>query len=167
MKRSRPSTFLNALAGLAAALASAPAAAQPGDAGCRGGGGAAVLVSVAGLKPGGGNLRVQAYGPDPASFLQKGRWVRRVDVAAPARGGATVCLQLPRAGRYAIAVRHDANGNRKSDWNDGGGFSRNPKLSLLSLKPKFEATAITVPAGVLRVGVTMNYRQGLSIGPID
>ena len=79
-----------------------------------------------------------------AQFPGKGKWVRRVDVRAqwPARS-VDVCVPLPKAGQYAFVVRHDANANRKSDWNDGGGFSRNPKLSLMG-KPSFGQTAVTV-----------------------
>lgn len=113
-----------------------------------------------------GHLRVQAYGADPALFLKKGKWVRRVDVPITGRSSAQVCLALPSAGRFAIAVRHDANANRKSDWNDGGGFSRNPKLSLLRLRPAFEDVAIAVPRGTLHLRVIVNYRRGLSIGPV-
>lgn len=137
---------------------------QPGP--CAAGAGPSVLVSVVGLKSGAGTLRVQAYGPDPESFLKKGRWTRRVDTPLAGRRGLEVCLPLPRPGRYAIAVRHDANGSGRSDWNDGGGFSRNPKITLLRLRPSFEAAAIAVPAGTAHTRVVMNYRRGLSIGPI-
>ncbi|WP_375404185.1 DUF2141 domain-containing protein [uncultured Sphingomonas sp.] len=154
-------------AGLALPLALTPAGAAPlGDKGCGVAGRPAVLVSVTGLKAGGGNLRVQAYGPDPATFLQKGRWVRRIDVPIAGGSAAEVCVTLSRAGRFAVAVRHDANANRKSDWNDGGGFSRNPKVTLLRLKPSFEAVVITVPQGTVRADIVMNYRRGLSIGPL-
>lgn len=153
---------LLAAAGL---LAPQGAAAQLGDRACAGSG-SAVLVTVTGLKPSGGRLRVQAYGADPDKFLKKGEWIRRADVALGSRTSATVCLALPQAGRYAIAVRHDANASGKSDWNDGGGFSRNPKLSLLNYKPRFENAVVTVPEGVLRLKIVMNYRRGLSIGPL-
>jgi len=51
-----------------------------------------------------------------------------------------------------------------SDWNDGGGFSRNPKLSLMG-KPTFGETAIAV-SGRERTSVVMNYRSGLSVRPV-
>jgi hypothetical protein len=56
--------------------------------------------------------------------------------------------------------------NDKGDWSDGGGFSRNPKLSLLKLKPSFNQVAVPVGNGVKSVNVVLNYRQGLSIGPV-
>jgi uncharacterized protein (DUF2141 family) len=152
---------------MAAALALATASASQSDgSSCGSAHRPAVLVHVAGLKPGGGVVRVQAYGPDPRTFLEKGRYVKRVETPQNGRSSVDVCVALPRAGRYAIAVRHDANRSGKSDWNDGGGFSRNPKLSLMKLKPSFESAVIAVPDGQIRTRVVMNYRRGLSIGPL-
>ena len=149
---------------LAAAPAAAPAAADPGDPGaCTAATSNRVMVSVRGLKNSTGKVRVQIY--DAAGFLKKGRWLGRVEVPAQ-RSGVTVCVAVPRTGQYGIAVRHDANGNGKSDWNDGGGFSRDPKLSLTNLEPDFAKVAVPLNSGVNRVAVTMNYRRGLSIGPI-
>jgi uncharacterized protein (DUF2141 family) len=147
-----------------ALLAAAPAAADPGDPGaCTATTPNRVMVSVRGLKNSTGKVRVQIY--DAAGFLKKGRWLGRVEVPA-AQDGVTVCVAVPRAGQYGIAVRHDANGNGKSDWNDGGGFSRDPKLSLTNLEPPFAKVAIPLSTGVSRVAVTMNYRRGLGVGPI-
>jgi uncharacterized protein (DUF2141 family) len=77
-----------------------------------------------------------------------------------------VCIAVPRAGIYAVAVRHDADGNGKSGWNDGGGFSNNPRLNLIRLKPAYRKVAVSVGNGVKPVDVVLNYRKGLSIGPI-
>lgn len=124
----------------------------------------AVLVNVAGFKSRSGTVRVQLYGSNPADFLEKGKKVRRIDLPVTA-GTMAVCVAVPRSGRYAVAVRHDVDGNGKSGWSDGGGFSRNPKISLTALKPKYENVAITVGNGVTPVPVVLLYRQGLSIGP--
>jgi uncharacterized protein (DUF2141 family) len=70
------------------------------------------------------------------------------------------------AGAYAVAVRHDADGNGKSGWNDGGGFSNNPRLSLTNLKPSWRRVAIDVGNGVKPVNVVLNYRHGLAIRPV-
>lgn len=126
---------------------------------------AALRVHVSGFKNGIGIVRVQAYGPNPADFLQKGKWVRRVEVPLNGRSSLDVCLRLPARGRYAVAVRHDANASGKSDWNDGAGFSRNPRLSLANLKPSFEKVSVTAGRGATRVPIVMNYRHGLSIRP--
>jgi uncharacterized protein (DUF2141 family) len=77
-----------------------------------------------------------------------------------------VCVAVPAAGTYAIAVRHDADNNGKTNWNDGGGFSNNPHLSLLKLKPSARAVSVAVGSGVKVVPVVLNYRSGLSIAPI-
>lgn len=147
--------------------APAPAAAAPvgPDAPRCQAGADALLVSVTGLKSRAGTLRVQLYGADPADFLAKGKKLRRIDVPVTDQS-MDVCVALPQPGRYAVAVRHDANGDRKSGWNDGGGFSRNPRVSLTALKPKHAQVAFSVGPGVHRVPVVMQYRHGLAIGPI-
>lgn len=150
----------------AAPAAADPREASPSDPTCRIGGKPAVLVSVAGLKNGSGKVRVQAYGPGPRNHLAKGKWAGRVDVPLGGRRALDICLPLPAAGIYSVAVRHDANANRKSDWNDGAGFSRNPKLSLAS-KPSFAETAVRVGAEPARIRVVINYRQGLSVKPLS
>jgi uncharacterized protein (DUF2141 family) len=63
-------------------------------------------------------------------------------------------------------VRHDVDGSGKSGWNDGGGFSRNPRISLSSLKPRFRDVVISVGDAVQPIDVVLNYRKGLSIKPI-
>ena len=155
-----------AAAGLAlAAPATAQAALGPDAASCQNGAGApAVLVNIEGFKNRAGKVRVQLYAAD-SSFLGKGKWLRRVDLPVTGSGPMRVCLSVPKPGKYAVAVRHDTKGNG-SDWNDGGGFSRNPKISLMDLKPKANEVAIAVGAGVKPIDVTLNYRKGLSIGPV-
>ena len=142
-----------------------PREAKPNDPACDKGGSPAVLVHVAGLKNGAGKVRVQAYGPGAGKYLKKGEWAGRVDVPLGGRRSVDVCLPLPAAGTYSVAVRHDANANKKSDWNDGAGFSRNPKLSLLG-RPSFGETAVAVARGPARIRVTINYRQGMKVAPI-
>jgi uncharacterized protein (DUF2141 family) len=137
-----------------------------GDAAACARGDSAVLVRVAGLKAPRGTVRVQIYGSNPADFLAKGKKLKRIDV--PASGGRVdVCVDLPGPGNYAVAVRHDLDNNGKSGWNDGGGFSRNPRISLVHLKPSFNDVVIQVGRGVRTVDVTLNYRRGLSIGPVE
>ncbi len=157
--------FLSALA-FAAPAAADPREARPDDPTCARGGSPAVLVRVSGLKNGAGTVRVQAYGPGAANHLKKGGWAGRVDVPLGGRRSLDVCLPLPAAGQYSVAVRHDSNANNKSDWNDGAGFSRNPKLSLFGGRPSFGQTAVAVKAGPTRINVVLNYRQGMRVGPV-
>lgn len=150
------------------ALAGAPAAAQAGDAAaCRSGGGptgSAILVNVNGFRERRGNLRVNVYGSDPSRFLARGRYIRQVNVPATGSGPVRVCVAVPGPGRYAVAVRHDHDGDG-NDWQDGGGFSRNPRVTLLNLRPSYENVAFNVGRGVASVNVTLLYRYGLSIRP--
>lgn len=150
---------------LATSASADPRETSPNDKSCDNPSLPTMTVRVSGLKSGAGKVRVQVYGPGGATFLDKGKWVRRVDMPLNGRRSVEVCVPLPKAGQYAFVVRHDANANRKSDWNDGGGFSRNPKLSLMG-KPSFAQTAVSVPSGSATTHVVMNYRQGLAVKPI-
>ncbi|HEX5182592.1 MAG TPA: DUF2141 domain-containing protein [Allosphingosinicella sp.] len=153
-------------AALLACATAAPAAALGPDAPVCNEGRPAVLVSVNGFKARTGKLRVQLYGGDPRTFLAKGAKLRRIDLPVTGSGPMTVCIAVPHPGTYAIAVRHDVNGdNAQHDWSDGGGFSNNPRLSLLHLKPSLNEAAISVGNGVRTIGVTLLYRHGFSIGP--
>jgi uncharacterized protein (DUF2141 family) len=154
------------IAVVAAAASSAPAAAMYGDAAACARGDTAVLVRVEGFKEREGTLRVQIYGSNPADFLAKGKKLRRVDVPVARSGRMDVCVALPAPGAYAVAVRHDLDGNGKSNWSDGGGFSRNPNISLFHLKPSYKDVVIQVGRNVRPVDVTLQYRKGLSIGPV-
>lgn len=145
------------------ALFAAPAMAQHDTAGCTAATAHRLIVDVHGLRASTGSIRVQLYQRD--GFLDKGRWLARVEAPASGKQAVEVCIPVTRPGTYGIAVRHDANANGKSDGGDGGAFSRDPRLSILRLKPGFDQVAIPVGAGTTRIGVTMNYRHGLSIGP--
>ena len=150
---------------LAAQSGAAQAALGPDAAACRSGSGPAILVNVNGFKARSGNIRVNVYGGDPAKFLERGQYVRQVNLPVTRGGAMPICVSVPRAGRYAVAVRHDVTGNGR-DWGDGGGFSRNPHLSLTNLRPRYENVAFNVGEGVQGVNVVLNYRFGLSIRPV-
>jgi uncharacterized protein (DUF2141 family) len=137
------------IAGGTLALATAPTPAQalgPDATSCRNGG-PALLVNVSGFKNRAGKLRVQLYGSNPADFLAKGKKLRRIDLPVTGNGPMQICIAVPRAGTY-------------------GGFSRNPRISLTSPKPKYGDVAISVSNGVKPVDVVLNYRSGLSIRPV-
>lgn len=158
------------VAGLVAvALAAAPGAAQaalgPDAATCRSGNRPAILVNVNGFKARSGNLRVNVYGSDPAKFLERGQYVRQINLPVTRAGAMPICVAVPRAGQYAVAVRHDIDGDG-NDWGDGGGFSRNPRLSLTNLRPRYQNVAFNVGAGVQSINVVLNYRFGLSVRPV-
>lgn len=163
-----PKAALVGLATVGAAFAfAAPASAQLGaDAQVCRSNGQAVLVTVDGFRQRTGNIRVAIYGSDPAQFLARGRTLRKINVPVTGAGPMRICVALPGPGRYAVAVRHDVNGNNHSDWGDGGGFSRNPRISLTNLRPNYNNVAINVGRGVTPVNVVLNYRFGLAIRPV-
>ncbi|HYI49623.1 MAG TPA: DUF2141 domain-containing protein [Allosphingosinicella sp.] len=157
-----------AFAGAAFAFA-APASAQlgPDAAACRRGNASAVLVTVDGFRQRTGNIRVAIYGSDPRRFLARGQTLRKINVPVTRAGPMRICVALPNAGRYAVAVRHDVNGNNQSrDWSDGAGFSRNPRISMTNLRPNYNNVAISVGRGVMPLSVVLNYRFGLAIRPV-
>lgn len=125
---------------------------------CRDGAGPAVKVQISGITPAQGTLRVQLYPGTAADWLKAGHWLNRIEV--PARGATTtVCMPVPAPGTYAIAVRHDVNGNGKTDIRaDGGGMSNNPAISILNLgKPSYEKTAFAVGDSVKTISIRMRY----------
>src|SRR3546814_12226428 len=73
-------------------------------------------------------------------------------------------------GNYAVYVRHDRNGNGKSDRSDGGGFSGNPDVSLGDLvtkkKPSMSKAQFAVGDSTKEVRVVLSYVQGLSFEPL-
>ena len=99
--------------------------------------------------------------------IENGATLRKVNVPVTRSGIMSVCIAVPGPGRYAIAVRHDVDGdNARGDWGDGGGFSRNPRITLTNLRPRYENVAIDAGRGVTRVRVVLNYRFGLSVRPV-
>jgi uncharacterized protein (DUF2141 family) len=148
----------------ALAVSAAPAIAQyrqvvTNDMGkCSRGDGPAVLVTVDGVKASKGRVRVQSYRATSADWLQKGRWINRIDGAARA-GSMSFCVPVPAAGNYAIAVRHDLDGDGKTDLSgDGGGMSNNPSINIFNLgKPSVSKTSFAVGSGVKSIRIHMRY----------
>lgn len=125
---------------------------------CAPGGGPAVRVTVNGIKASEGKLRVQSYRGVKADWLERGKWINRIEM--PARQGRMVfCMPVPASGTYGIAVRHDVNGNGKTEISqDGGGMSNNPSISIFNLgKPSYRKTAFEVRDGVTSITINMKY----------
>ncbi|HEX8215128.1 MAG TPA: DUF2141 domain-containing protein [Allosphingosinicella sp.] len=130
----------------------------------------AVLVRVPRVKAPRGTLSVKLYASNPATFLEKGKYLRKVEVPANRTGPFEVCVPVPSAtGRYAVAVRHEVAGEKSRA--DGGGFSGNPKLSLLDValkrKPSLGAVSFQVTGKTRVVPVVLNYIQGASVQPVS
>lgn len=163
MKKKRFPTVLTAALPVAALLVAGPAAAeyrQPigNDLSRCDGARPAVRVTVTGVRASSGNIRVQSYRGTSADWLAKGRWLHRIQVPAR-RGTMTFCLPVSGPGTYAVAVRHDMNGNGDTDLrSDGGGMSNNPSINIFNLgKPSVGKTAFTVGNGVKAIQINMRY----------
>jgi uncharacterized protein (DUF2141 family) len=157
-------TGIAALA-LTALAAPAPAEAQyrqkiSNDASkCKAGSGPAVRVTITDIKESRGTIRVQSYRGTKEDWLEKGKWIYRME--APAKAGSmTFCMPLPGPGTYGIAARHDVNGNGSTDiFADGGAMSNNPSLNIFNLgKPNYKKTAFDVGPGVESMSIRMRYR---------
>lgn len=125
---------------------------------CAGGPGSAVKVTVTGIKGSNGNLRVQSYKGVGSEWLKTGKWLSRIEV--PAKAGTMVfCVPVSGPGTYGIAVRHDKNGNGKTDiTSDGGAMSNNPSINIFNLgKPSYKKTRFSVGEGVTSITIQMKY----------
>lgn len=125
---------------------------------CSASSGPAVKVTVRGIETSTGNMRVQSYRGVKADWLKSGRWINRIQTSARA-GTMTFCMPVPAAGVYGIAVRHDKNGNGKTDLSsDGGGMSNNPSINIFNLgKPSYKKTRFSVGEGVTSITINMKY----------
>lgn len=125
---------------------------------CEAGKGPAVLVTVRGLKSATGKIRVQSYRATSGAWLSKGAWINRIETSASSTA-MNFCVPVPAVGNYGIAVRHDRNGNGKTDFReDGGGFSNNPKLSIFNLgKPSVGKVSFRADEGVTKITINMQY----------
>jgi len=125
---------------------------------CYAGKGPSVLITVDGFKSSSGRVRVQSYRSLANEWLKKGQWLHRIEANAKA-GTMTFCVPIEKPGMHGIVVRHDVNGNRKTDiFKDGGGMSNNPSINIFNLgKPSYKKTAFRVGSGVTSIRIRMKY----------
>lgn len=127
---------------------------------CAADSGPSVIVEVSGFEASKGIIRVQSYPATRSAWLEKGAWINRIEMPVkPVNGKMRFCVPLPASGRYGIAVRHDLNGNGKTDLShDGGGFSNNPKASIFNLgKPSVDKAAIAVGNAPVNISISLQY----------
>jgi uncharacterized protein (DUF2141 family) len=118
-----------------------------------------VAIEVSGLRSGRGLLQA-CLTREPAAFpdCRIDPLARRVSV--PAGRAASLRFSALPAGRYAVALLHDENGNGRADMallipREGFGFSRNPAARLGP--PKFGKAAFAVGDGSVSLGIRMRY----------
>lgn len=128
------------------------------DAGKCTGSGPAVRINISKIEAGGGKIRVQLYRGNKADWLESGRWIHRIEMPAQT-GTMSVCMPVPSSGTYGIAIRHDVNGNGKTDLTqDGGGMSNNPSINIFNLgKPGYKKTAFAIGNEVKSMSIRMRY----------
>lgn len=94
---------------------------------------ARLRLQIDGVRNAKGRINITIYPDDAAHFLDGKYKLGRFAIAA-APPASTACVALPGAGRYAIALFHDENGNGHLDTNligfpvEGYGFTNNPTL---------------------------------------
>lgn len=122
--------------------------------------GVRLRLQVTGVHPATGQVVMTVYPDDPKRFLApRGKLARvRLPAHAPQTDG---CFELPAAGRYAVAVYHDSNGDGRFGRTlvglpaEGYGFSNDaPTVTGL---PAFEKVRFPVKAGETTVRITMRY----------
>lgn len=126
-----------------------------------------IMLRVGGLKRQTGIVNIWIYGSNPRDFLARDKRILRLAYPVPRIGPIEACIALPGPGRYAIAAHHDVESNDKRDISDGLGFSGNPRLSVLHLKPTYAQTSFVVGRTTRPVNLVMLYRSGLSIKAVE
>ena len=120
-------------------------------------------VIVEGLQSNRGYVSVELYPDDPKQFLSHNAQLVVVHDKL-ASNAATVCLNVPKAGMYALAVYHDENGDDQFNRNvlgipvEGFGLSNNPKI-VFGLPP-FETVRFRVADDETTIHVGLRYFTG-------
>jgi len=117
-------------------------------------------IHLSGIRNAKGEMAVTLYPDDPDRFLaRKGKIARvRVPVTAP---DMDVCLPLPQAAAYAVAVYHDENANHDFDRTfvgmpkEGYGFSNDADTALGI--PRFRDVRFETQPGDNRIRITLRY----------
>lgn len=164
--------FVATLAGFGLAALALPTGAQaatlgPDAAACDNGRGPAIRANITGLKDRKGIVRLELYPDNAEDFLQDdyilqkaGKTFRRVDAQIPASGPVSLCIKVPKAGRYTLMFLHDRDSNKKfGAFSDGAGFPGNAKLG--RRKPPASIAMITVGGGITQTNITAQYLRGL------
>ncbi len=122
--------------------------------------GTPIHVHIHGIRNANGTMKAVLYGPDPETFLVKGKKADKEREPAE-KGSMTLCVSARESGPYAVVVYHDENDNHKFDRNwiglplEGFGVSKNPTLFLAP--PNFEEAAFEVNGDLTHVELEVKY----------
>lgn len=117
-----------------------------------------IRVNITGIESASGVVRVQLYRGVQGEWLERGKWLYRIE--SPARAGSmSFCLPVPEPGVYAVAARHDVNGNGSTDIRtDGGAMSNNPSINIFNLgRPSVNRTRFNVGNDLVTLNLNMRY----------
>lgn len=119
-----------------------------------------IHVHIHGIRNAHGSVKVVLYGPDPETFLVKGKKADKE--REPAQENLmTLCVAAPSEGKYVVVVYHDENDNHKFDRNwiglpvEGFGVSKNP--TMFFTPPSFEEAAFDVNGDITNIEVEIKY----------
>jgi len=122
--------------------------------------GTPIHVHIHGIRNAHGTVKAVLYGPNPESFLVKGKKADKEREPAQ-EDSMTLCVAAREKGQYAVVVYHDENDNHRFDRNwiglpvEGFGVSNNPTVFLAP--PGFEEAAFEVNGDVAHVEVEVKY----------
>ena len=114
-----------------------------------------LIVKVNGIKDGKGEIGCALFGSETGFPMDGSKAKTKWQKAKPE--GVECRFEGVSAGKYAVSVSHDLNGNRKTDTNFLGipkedwGVSNNVRPKLRA--PRFEEAAFEVQAGETRIEI--------------
>ncbi|WP_242097466.1 MULTISPECIES: DUF2141 domain-containing protein [unclassified Sphingomonas] len=163
----RTGAALLAIAAFAGAAGAQPTMLGVDAAACTSGEGPAIQANIEGLKDRKGELKLELYPPDEEDFLKddniliaQGKLFRRIRVSTPSSGPVSLCIRVPRPGRYALLFTHNRDGKNKfSFWSDGAGFPSNQRIG--RARPKLAGALIEVGKGVVVTNIHAQYLHGI------
>lgn len=159
------SVLLGAVAPLGATAAHAEMLGEDA-ATCLAGTGPAVQVNVVGLKDRAGEVWLELYPATETDFLQseeslraEGKAFRRTRAKSPPSAAVSMCIRVPRPGRYAVLFRHNRTGRDKfSVFSDGIGLPTNRVIG--RNRPTVGQATIEVGSGVAVTTIRVQYLRG-------
>ena len=127
-----------------------------------------IRADIVELKDRTGFVKLEVYPANDQDFLKHGReliaehkFYRRIKVPTPATGPVSLCIRVPKPGRYALLFTHDRDGRDKFNfWSDGAGFPSNIKIR--RTKPTAAMAAIDVPNGMVVTRIRTQYLRGIA-----
>lgn len=118
-----------------------------------------LAVTVKSVHSSKGEVAITVYPGDPKLFLAPHAKLARVRL--PAAPTVHACMDVPKAGDYAVAIYHDENGDHHFNRTfvglpaEGYGFSNDaPTVAGL---PTYNATKFTAHEGLNSLTITMRY----------